>query len=617
MQDTLFGNLDPREEIELKMPEKDEAKQLENLFSRRTVDVLMKEAEPYRKLCRKYLFYVMEGDKKVMPPIVELMMTNKQKLKNDWVRLLALMKCDANRWIIASTLPEDLKPLLRRLLEKHYLPVKEAEQLCDKKIITKDSWSFLYCEVNPELTPWITTTSGYIVEKKKFSESRKHIAYLVPTSSNSFYDLLPYVFPETQDVKPLDTLPDSASNLKTYNAEAEIFAALPILNSLVDSGKIQMGDKRMPANMIKKAATAIAYPEFFVNTEVRPGNLAASLLVNAFGTYRRDYYKADDPEKELLTIISAMSDTDGYNMHILLPHLVGIRARDLDYCKSDLLMNNIIDTLKKYHDRGWMDFNVFYLLCRGLNKDAESNSLIFGYDFNSISIKSNITELTICYDTLISDISRPFVEAALFMLATLGVVEIAYDSNPDLCQHSYYDGLRYIRLTDLGKYLFEITDKYERKAQDNRQLFEIDDESLIVRSLVDNNPYLHIINSLATQISPKMFKVTAESFLNECEKKSDIESNISLFRQYICSKPSQAWETFFKQLLAKCSPLKAPAKKYSMLQIPPEDKELQRIFATDPELRKYILKAEKYIILIEPGCKPKVQGILKRYGYII
>ncbi|MGN1229960.1 MAG: hypothetical protein ACI4T5_09970 [Prevotella sp.] len=617
MQDTLFGNLDPREEIELKMPEKQEAKKLENLFSRRTVHELMKEAEPYRKLCRKYLFYFVEGNRKVIPAVVELMMGNKQKLKADWVNLLVLMKCDANRWILATTMPDDLKPLMRRIFEKHFLPVKEAEQLCDKKVITRDSWSYLYCEINPELKPWVTTTSGYIVEKKKFSESRKHIAYLVPASSNSLYDLLPHVFPETQDIKPLDTLPDSASNLKTYNAEAEIFAALPILNSLTDADKIQMGDKRMPAAMIKKAATAIAYPEFFVNTVVRPGNLAATLLVNAFGTYRRDYYKADEPEKELLTIITAMSDTDGYSTYILLPHIVGMRAKDVDYCKADQMMKNIIDTLKKYHNRGWMDFNVFYLLCRGLTNDAEWNNLIFGYNFEYMSLRSNITDLTICYDTLISDISRPFVEATLFMFATLGVVEIAYDSNPDLCQHSYYDGLRYIRLTALGKYLFDITDKYERKAQDNRQFFEIDDESLIVRSLVDNNPYIHIVNSLATQISPKMFKVTAESFLNECEKKSDIESNISLFRQYICAKPSEAWETFFKQLLAKCSPLKAPAKKYSMLQIPPEDKELQRIFATEPELRKYILKAEKYIILIEPGCKPKVQGILKRYGYII
>ncbi|MGM9778207.1 MAG: hypothetical protein ACI3ZD_07740 [Prevotella sp.] len=422
MQDTLFGNLDPREEIELNKPAFEEATQLEKTFTKKTVSVLMNEAEPYRKLCRKYLFYVMEGNKKVVPPIVELMMTNKQKLKADWIKLLVLMKCEANRWLVAKTMPEDLKPLMRRMLEKHYLPVKEAENILGRKIQAENSWSFLYCKIIPELQLWVSTTPGYYVEKKKFSESRTHIAYLMPASSNIFHDLMPIVFPETQDIKVLDALPDSAANLKTYNAETEIFAALPILNSLTDAGKLKMGDKRMPVAMIKKAAATISYPEFFVNTEVRPGNLAATLLINAFGTYRRDFYKSSTPEQEIQTIITAMSDTEGYSTYILLPHLVGMRARDLDYCMADSLMNIIIETLKKYHDRSWMDFDVFHLLCRGLDKNAEWNSLIFGYDFQYMSIRSNITDLTLCPDTLISDISRPFVKATLFMLATLGVV---------------------------------------------------------------------------------------------------------------------------------------------------------------------------------------------------
>lgn len=617
MQDTLFGNLDPREEIELKIPNSKEATFLENTFRKKTVSELMNEAEPYRKLCRKYHFYVMEGNKKVLPPIVELMMTNKQKLKADWVKLLVLMKCDANRWLIATTMPEDLKPLMRRLLEKHFLPVKDAEKILGRKVLAGSSWSFIYSKTIPELQTWASTVSGYYVEKKKYSESRTYITYLKPASSNIFRDLMPYVLPETQNIKVLDSLPDSAANLKTYNAETEIFATLPILNSLTEAGKLKMGDKRMPATMLRKAAATISYPEFFVNTEARPDNLAATLLINAFGLYRRDFYKGNTPEEEILTIISAMSNTDGYSTYILLPHIVGMRAKDLEYCMADSLMDNIIETLKKYHDRNWMDFDVFFLLCRGLDNEAEWNSLIFGYGFEYMAIKSNISNLTICPDTLISDISRPFAEAALFMLATLGVVEIAYDSNSELCEHSYFDALKYVRLTALGKYLLDITKDYERKAQDNRQFFDIDDDSLVVRSLVDNNPYMPIISSIATQISPKMFKVTAESFLNECEKKADIESNISLFRQYICAKPSATWESFFKSLISKCSPLKAPAKKYSMLQLPPKDKELQRIFATDPDLRKYILKAEKYIILIEPECKTKVQDILKCYGYII
>ena len=84
-----------------------------------------------------------------------------------------------------------------------------------------------------------------------------------------------------------------------------------------------------------------------------------------------------------------------------------------------------------------------------------------------------------------------------------------------------------------------------------------------------------------------------------------------------CDKPSDNWESFFASLIDKCTPLKGPSTRYSQLQLPTENKELQRIFATDPELREYILKAEKYIVLVETDKKTKVQAILKKYGYII
>lgn len=67
----------------------------------------------------------------------------------------------------------------------------------------------------------------------------------------------------------------------------------------------------------------------------------------------------------------------------------------------------------------------------------------------------------------------------------------------------------------------------------------------------------------------------------------------------------------------RCKPMKAPKKKYSLLQIPTDDKELQHIILTDPTIRKYTLKAEGFILLVETNFKNKVVEALKKYGYLI
>ena len=77
------------------------------------------------------------------------------------------------------------------------------------------------------------------------------------------------------------------------------------------------------------------------------------------------------------------------------------------------------------------------------------------------------------------------------------------------------------------------------------------------------------------------------------------------------------WVQFFRDIKKRCKPMKAPKKKYSLLQIPNDDKDLQHIILTDPTIRKYTLKAEGFILLVETTYKSKVVDALKKYGYLI
>lgn len=212
----------------------------------------------------------------------------------------------------------------------------------------------------------------------------------------------------------------------------------------------------------------------------------------------------------------------------------------------------------------------------------------------------------------------PYLKAALFMMAAFGFVEIAYKEKPDEGATSYYDTLAYVRLTNLGLYALGIKRKYVRTKEAEIHYFELDTERLIIKSLVDNNPYESLLGNMATAISKKMYKVSYESFLNGCEKLQDINSKIDFFKEYISSQDlPDNWAQFFKDIKKRCKPMKAPKKKYSLLQIPTDDKELQHIILTDPTIRKYTLKAEGFILLVETIYKSKVEEVLKKYGYLI
>jgi len=160
--------------------------------------------------------------------------------------------------------------------------------------------------------------------------------------------------------------------------------------------------------------------------------------------------------------------------------------------------------------------------------------------------------------------------------------------------------------------------KYERTKAADIQYSELDTERLIIKSLVDNNPYESLLGNMATAISKKMYKVSYESFLNGCEKLQDIESKIDFFKEYVSSQDlPDNWTQFFKDIKKRCKPMKAPKNKYTLLQIPADDKELQHIILSDPIIRKYTLKAEGFILLVDTNYKSRVVEALKKYGYLI
>jgi len=191
----------------------------------------------------------------------------------------------------------------------------------------------------------------------------------------------------------------------------------------------------------------------------------------------------------------------------------------------------------------------------------------------------------------------PLLKAFFFMAAALGIVEICYnhpsnskESHPDKEYLTVYDGLKYVRLTPLGKYVTGQTDKYEYMADYDRGNIILD-ESRLILLIQGANPAINLImEKIMEPAGHNRYRMTFASLLSGCSSRKDVLNKIKLFHDYVCKKPPEIWENFFEKALKRIDPL----KKETQLDIfnINNDKELMNILTTDPIISRLILKVE-------------------------
>ena len=618
---TLWDMSDKRPEKIIYAPEGIENEQIvSSLMHGYDLSKLQEAAYEVRENFKKYKLVALDKDgKKYEPAPIALMFSNKKKLKKDYAAYLAIMKHTNNFSLYYEEWSKPVKELFKQTAANHYILHTDATMILGEPSIKESRYFWDDPEINQKLDNWYGTIEAKAPITNK--NTYEHSNYYLELADNSYYVLtLPSLFPELMNIEKCEELPD-AEAYKTYSGENTIFTVVPIMSSLFDSGQLNLGRNKLPASEVKKTSKLLKLPEFFTDDNKYFSNICASFVLNFYTIYRMDKNNNDMTETQdlLKDLFKNLNEMQEYLMPILLPHITGLRKNLFNYCSCGYLINILQSVLKKFHKEEWLPIDKLLFHCRVSPQKTESQFLLF---YCSDLFKANFCNdydgKEIYCDDIIQELTYPYLKAALFMMAAFGFVEIAYKEKPDEGATSYYDTLAYVRLTNLGLYALDIKRKYVRTKEAEIHYFELDTEHLIIKSLVDNNPYESLLSNMSTAISKKMYKVSYESFLNGCEKLQDINSKIDFFKEYISSQDlPDNWVQFFKDIKKRCKPMKAPKKKYSLLQIPTDDKELQHIILTEPTIRKYTLKAEGFILLVETNYKSKVVEALKKYGYLI
>lgn len=466
--------------------------------------------------------------------------------------------------------------------------------------------------------------------KKEFMvlavETESHYNYKYGSYNKNFHLEIPielsrvlreyYEKPLNYNFNPLKEIPKTeyiSSN------ETEIFINLPNLISYNQQGNIKTsGSGKIMASTLGKIRKTLNVNEFYdTSTAKNLQQLKAYLLASLVVCEEKP--KNDQPFLGILKSYVEKTYLKKYHSHThLLTHLKGghnlyqvydVESEFLSVLK--ILPINEWISIQNFIDftslRGY-NFTIARLeqICHYLTYETEEE---YGKNKNQVT-KINYKEFC----------NEPIIKGSLMLWACYGLLDVAYDTidTTELgnTYFSNYDGIKAIKLTNLGAYLLGKTTEYEVPTvkQSYELIFSTDNLIILVEgetTLTDN-----LLANYADKVGANRYAVSNESFLKNVVSKKDLKVKIDVFKQVINQDLPANWITFFEILDKKIHPL-TPINEVMVFKIPSDDPELIKLLIQNQAIKKLLIKAEDYQIIVLKKDYPALRTKLKTYGYLL
>lgn len=572
-----------------------------------------------------YIRYVVinENNHKYMPDVIKLCATKKQCLKAELLNFASLFFNEDNFHLFLETLPDNVRAIWIAAADKIFLSEKDANELLGEEcVIDTHRWHQVgVCNTLGEGIFKITSS-------ERFDYSDNNTYYL--TFKSYWLRELTYRCSH-HTLKDCQTavLPDK---LTVFNAEADLFQEIPILNNLRESGMLTLGRTHFFTAKLRKALDKARINNFNLNEKstkyyeetLRSYYLIITYLLTCERTYDHVINSAS-PLQLIQLCVKYVFDHTSKFCKLFLPHITCI-DRDYDYShrNTNRLMRSFERSLLTLKSSMWVSIEQVLYQTRCFFDHKTYVSILkqepTSYYNIGFKLRYKNADEPIKYDEIITRVTYQSIKSVLLAMASWGIIEIAYDPTTTANGPSYLtDALRYVRLTNLGKYVFGKAKFYQLPTTmvNTCKDFELNTDRLLIKVLNPNSKGSFALEKIATPITSQLYRTDFSVFLKECNTKDDIKKKIDLFKKYIANEPPQIWADFFNAMLERSNALKKVKTSYITRSIDAKDKELQDIIMHDPNIKQYILRAEGYVVLIEQAHLSDVNNILKTYGYTI
>lgn len=617
---TLWGKVNPpKENIILHEPERKTAKEWENLLNHKyTVPDLQKLAQPFLKLLTKTIVQIQMNNGTLKDASEVLYCLQKKvKTKMDWLQLAVFFL--AEKWNLlhyVQTLEKEEIDAWKLIIFKLYANNRMLKDATGKSWLAQETRCWYGYETIPiGEASWFTivNSAGSQIHRSGYRE-KDAFFFLLPAFRKVF---APLFFPEVKVIPDtIEELP--VQGLFTFQGEADFFRCFPLLQTLYEQEVLVMGSRKMAATTIKKVSKQVKLKEFWEGEEVSAelSGIRSSLVLPVLALLFEVFSSRKKVETLLKEFPKFLSNYYAYLIPVLLPNINGIKSNKLSESTVSCLIERVLSMLIRTNS-GWISVNKMKESFLVYSDAPNSLQIFMSYQLENMDLFNKVTGEYVHLGNLIEHLGIPFLKGLLFLMGGLGMLELAYEY-PSVISSSVFHSLQYVRLTELGRYVLGLTSTYTPPLQEEQELFQLDENRLIIRSLVENNPYETLLQDTAIPIGSHRFLMNNDSFLKNCKTEKDVKNKMDFFRQFVCQGDMpEIWSEFFKSLLKQCHPLKVSKCDYLIYQLDSANKEFVHLLTTDPVLKSIVIRAEGYKILVEGKNRSKLVERLKTYGYLL
>ena len=173
-----------------------------------------------------------------------------------------------------------------------------------------------------------------------------------------------------------------------------------------------------------------------------------------------------------------------------------------------------------------------------------------------------------------------------------------------------------MRLTNLGRFIFGHTERYELPKINEKAEIELDDKRQFVTIVGEAPAKMMFFEKIGTKVKDNMFKLTYDSFIKGIKTYDELMERIEKFKENIDNKKlTSNWEDFFENLEKKFNSVKIE-DDYIVLKLK-NNKELIQTVIRDKRFKTLALKGEEYHLLVKRENLKELIKIFSEYGYYI
>lgn len=438
--------------------------------------------------------------------------------------------------------------------------------------------------------------------------------------------LLKFLFPLPLDYELLG-IENPQETDYSYSNEDGVLSFIGLIDEMIEHDLVEVSDTNEKTstktlNVLKKSS---GISEFY--TKKGMDSYANDMLTRSFYFFRIAKKSYRDRELESLKEYVQYQLDNRFRFfisRIFTSHLKKVRFAQGDTSQAALfqLLKEILMHMPK---QGWVGFENIEHYCfyrrYEIHLEAPHKTEYYTMDcdmelgeFESVSAEEAYHEIFF----------TPLLKGMFFYLGALGVLEIKY--NDPHSKYSFsaegkeyisvWDGLEYVRFTELGKYLLGFTKAYTAKiVQKSKREIRFDEYKPIMTINPKDTITIAKLEAYAEKIEENKYILSYPKIFRECSSFKALDLKITSFYKNIEEHPPKVFVDFFEEIRDHANLLSLDHKQ--MVIELDDNQALLNLFMNNKKLQELIIKAQGYRILVLKENFSKVKKILHDNGFFV